>query len=242
MMPGNKHALVVEDNADLARLVQLHLHDINLHADIANDGRTAIKMFTDGNYDMLVLDIMLPELDGLEVCKHVRQHNSQIPILMLTAKTEEIDKVVGLEIGADDYLTKPFGVAELTARIKALLRRADLTGPVDQFEDVRILKNGPLKMDLSTRAVTAYDRRVSLTVTEFELLAHFVQHPGKVFTRAELLEQVWGYRNGVYQHTVNSHINRLRAKIELHPSAPLLIVTVWGVGYKLVDLSIRPGV
>lgn len=191
MMPGNKHALVVEDNADLARLVQLHLHDINLHADIANDGRTAIKMFTDGNYDMLVLDIMLPELDGLEVCKHVRQHNNQIPILMLTAKTEEIDKVVGLEIGADDYLTKPFGGAELTARIKALLRRADLTGPSAQFEDVRIVKSGPLKMDLSTRLVTAYDQRVSLTVTEFELLAHFVQHPGKVFTRAELLEQVW---------------------------------------------------
>ena len=231
-MSDNKQALVVEDNADLARLVQLHLNDISLKSDIANDGRTALRMFADGKYDMLVLDIMLPEIDGLEVCKRVRNVDRQIPILMLTSKSDEIDKVVGLEVGADDYLTKPFGVAELTARIKALLRRATNSKDQDRMEDHGTIRNGSLEVDRTRRQVRIEGREVSLTLREFELLSHFVRHPGKVFTRLELLEQVWGYRNDVYQHTVNSHINRLRAKIELDSADPKFIVTVWGVGYK----------
>ena len=232
MMSDKKQALVVEDNADLARLVQLHLNDISLKSDIANDGRTALKMFADGKYDMLVLDIMLPEIDGLEVCKRIRNVDKQIPILMLTSKSDEIDKVVGLEVGADDYLTKPFGVAELTARIKALLRRATNESDLHRMEDHGTIQNGSLEIDRARRQVRVEGHEVSLTLREFELLSHFVRHPGQVFTRIELLEQVWGYRNDVYQHTVNSHINRLRAKIELDPADPKFIVTVWGVGYK----------
>ncbi|MGI9318165.1 MAG: response regulator transcription factor, partial [bacterium] len=203
-MSGEKYALVVEDNADLARLVQLHLHDINLEADIANDGNTALDMISSRHYDMLVLDIMLPELDGLEVCRQVRQVDRRIPILMLTAKAEEIDKVVGLEIGADDYLTKPFGVAELTARIKALLRRSDPTSSTDMARQPDIVRHGTLEIDRAKRLFKVDGRSVSLTAREFELLNHFLCHPGKVFTRTELLEQVWGYNNSVYQHTVNS--------------------------------------
>ena len=231
-MLKEKHALVVEDNADLARLVQLHLNDISLRSDIANNGRTALSMFADRKYDMLVLDIMLPEIDGLEVCKRIREVDKQIPILMLTSKSDEIDKVVGLELGADDYLTKPFGVAELTARIKALIRRAGHRKNLDQTEDQDLLREGSLEVDRARRQVKIEGHDVSLTAREFELLSHFVSHPGKVFTRLELLEQVWGYRNDIYQHTVNSHINRLRAKIELDPANPKIIVTVWGVGYK----------
>ena len=231
-MSETKRALVVEDNADLARLVQLHLNDINLRSDIANNGRTALSMLADRKYDMLVLDIMLPELDGLEVCKRIREVDERIPILMLTAKSDEIDKVVGLELGADDYLTKPFGVAELTARIKALIRRVSCHKDLDHIEDQVLLRKGSLEVDRARRQVKIEGREVSLTVREFELLSHFVSYPGRVFTRLELLEQVWGYRNDVYQHTVNSHINRLRAKIECDPANPKIIVTVWGVGYK----------
>ncbi|MGB5707018.1 MAG: response regulator transcription factor [Arenicellales bacterium] len=236
MQPAEKFALVVEDNADLAKLVQLHLRDINLETDIANNGQTALDMFSARQYDMLVLDIMLPELDGLEVCKRIRQVDRQIPILMLTAKAEEIDKVVGLEIGADDYLTKPFGVAELTARIKALLRRVDPYLTSDLCSEPCIVSHGDLEIDQAKHLVRVDGNEVALTAREFELLTHFLRHPGRVFTRTELLENVWGYSNGIYQHTVNSHINRLRAKIEKDPAKPAYIVTVWGVGYKLVDL------
>lgn len=235
MQPAEKYALVVEDNADLAKLVQLHLHDINLETDIANNGQTALDMFSTRQYDMLVLDIMLPELNGLEVCKRIRKIDRQIPILMLTAKAEEIDKVVGLEIGADDYLTKPFSVAELTARIKALLRRADSSRSSNLCSGSVIVSHGDLEIDQAKHLVRVGGNEVDLTAREFELLNHFLRHPGRVFTRTELLENVWGYSNGVYQHTVNSHINRLRAKIEKDPSKPAYIVTVWGVGYKLVD-------
>jgi DNA-binding response OmpR family regulator len=192
-------------------------------------------MVASQHYDMLVLDVMLPELDGLEVCRRIRRTDRQLPILMLTARAAEIDKVVGLEIGADDYLTKPFGVAELTARIKALLRRSAAYGVSNVQQHPGVLRHGSLELDRTKHTVRVDGRSVSLTAREFELLNHFLCNPGKVFTRTELLEQVWQYNNGVYQHTVNSHINRLRAKIEKDPADPSCIVTVWGVGYKLVD-------
>jgi len=237
-MNSNHAALVVEDNAALARLVQLHLEDLDLDSDIASDGLAAVSMFNNGSYGLVVLDIMLPELDGLEVCRRIRASDQRVPILMLTARSEEIDKVVGLEVGADDYLTKPFGVAEFTARIKALLRRA---GPITSepsnisSDDSSRITQGNIHIDLERRTVRLKDRTVDLTAKEFDLICYFARRPGHVFTRSELLEQVWGYRNGVYQHTVNSHINRLRAKIEIDPANPQYIVTVWGVGYKLAE-------
>ena len=235
MIWENKRALVVEDNADLARLVQLHLQDLNMDSDIATDGRVALRSFARNQYDLIVLDIMLPEIDGLEVCSQVRSSDHRIPILMLTAKTEEIDKVVGLELGADDYLTKPFGVAEFTARINALLRRSDSSTRVCTQPESDILKHGEISINRAKRCVWSRGQIVSLTAREFDLLHHFALHPGRVFTREELLKQVWGYNSGVYRHTVNSHINRLRAKIEKDPANPKSIVTVWGVGYKLAD-------
>ncbi|MGU9956226.1 MAG: response regulator transcription factor [Arenicellales bacterium WSBS_2016_MAG_OTU3] len=234
---ANKRALIVEDNADLARLVQLHLQDLHMQTDVASDGLAAMNLFNVYTYDVLVLDIMLPEIDGLEVCKRVRAKNRQIPILMLTAKSEEIDKVLGLELGADDYLTKPFGVAEFTARIKALLRRAEQSSGDAKTSMPEKISHGGILIDTEKRLVKLDGKVVDLTVREFELLSHFARHPGLVFTREDLLKQVWGYANGVYQHTVNSHINRLRTKIETDPANPEYVVTVWGVGYKFAELD-----
>jgi len=231
-MMANKRALVVEDNADLARLIQLHLQDIQLEADIATDGLAALDLYRQGKYDVVLLDIMLPDLDGFEVCRRIRSGDAVTPILMLTARAEEIDKVVGLELGADDYLSKPFGVAEFTARVRALMRRAATTA---QSEDAQCayVCHGDISIDCDKHTAQLNNQQVDLTAREFQLLLHFVKYPGQVFNRNELLEKVWGYSNGVYQHTVNSHINRLRTKIELDPANPEYIVTVWGVGYKL---------
>ncbi len=230
-----RHALVVEDNADLARLVSMQLAGINLKTDVADNGRSALKLHEEGHYDLLVLDLMLPEVDGLEVCRQVRARDEHVPILMLTARAEEADRVLGLEIGADDYLTKPFGLDELSARVRALLRRADLASTPANETTPNRLQHGDLIMDLKRRELRQANRIVDLTALEFELLQHLMRHPGQVFTRIELLNQVWGYQGGVYQHTVNSHINRLRAKIEQDPSQPKRVLTVWGVGYKLAD-------
>jgi len=177
--------------------------------------------------------IMLPEIDGLEVCRRVRARDPHLPILMLTARAEEADRVMGLETGADDYLTKPFGLAELSARVRALMRRAGLSqspGPEPQPDRLR---HGDLVLDLKRRELQLADRAVELTAREFDLLLHFARHPGQVFSRTQLLDSVWGYGHEGYEHTVNSHINRLRAKVEPDPAQPELITTVWGVGYKL---------
>ncbi len=226
---------MVEDNADLARLVSMQLASIDLNADVADNGRSALLLHERRKYDLLVLDLMLPELDGLEVCRQVRAKDPALPILMLTARAEESDRVMGLETGADDYLTKPFGLAELSARVRALLRRARLAeSSTEELQPAR-LRHGHLVMDMKRRELHLGNKIVELTVREFELMHHFLRHPGRVFSRMELLSQVWGYQGGVYQHTVNSHINRLRAKIEQDPSKPTRIITVWGVGYKLAD-------
>ena len=179
---------------------------------------------------------MLPGLDGLEVCKGLRAEPGYVPILMLTAKSSELDRVLGLEVGADDYLTKPFSIPELLARIKALLRRVDAlqTRAVQQND---ALKFNTLTIDNDKRQVFVGPREVSLTAREFDLLLHFAHHPGRVYTRTQLLDQVWGYTHESYEHTVNSHINRLRAKIEADPAQPEHILTVWGVGYKFGEAS-----
>ncbi len=231
--------LIVEDNADIARLVAIHARDIDCAADIAPDGRQALQLFRQRDYDLVILDLMLPGLDGLDVCRELRAQPRYVPILMLTAKSSELDRVLGLEIGADDYLTKPFSIPELKARIKTQFRRsgAQLGNGVareDGHADDRdaSIVCGDLRIDAATRRVTVADRAVALTAREFDLLSHFARHPGRVYSRLQLLEQVWGYQYEGYEHTVNSHINRLRAKIETDPAEPRYILTVWGVGYR----------
>jgi len=231
-----RRALIVEDDPALARLVKLHLRDVDCAADIVDDGATAVDRFKRDAYDLVVLDIMLPGKDGLQVCRELRRLPGYVPVLMLTAKSTEIDRVRGLEMGADDYLTKPFGVRELQARVKALFRRVDaLSAEGSAIPEDEPIEHGDLRIETDKRRVTVAGEEVSLTAKEFELLVHFARHPGRVFTRVQLLDQVWGYNHEGYEHTVNSHINRLRSKIERNPAKPDYILTVWGVGYKFRD-------
>jgi DNA-binding response OmpR family regulator len=226
--------LIVEDNADIARLIQFHVRDIDCEADIASDGAQALDMFSRRDYQLVILDLMLPGIDGLEVCRQLRTRASYVPVLMLTAKSSEPDRVLGLELGADDYITKPFSIPELMARIKAQFRRVEAlqAASTDATPAIHI---GELTIDPARRRVTIGNEDVALTAREFDLLLHFASHPGHVFTRMQLLEQVWGYQYEGYEHTVNSHINRLRAKIESDPAKPRYILTVWGVGYRFSD-------
>ncbi len=235
-MAGSRQVLIIEDDRDIADLVEIHLHDLGYTLDRAEDGRSGLEKFYDREYDLVILDLMLPGLDGLEVCKRIREENKYTAILMLTAKSEELDRVLGLELGADDYLTKPFSVRELVARIKAIFRRLDAdeerVQARYQSEQVRL---GELRLDLKKRKVTLADQSIELTAKEFDLLALFATHPGRAFSRQELLDLVWGYQFTGYEHTVNSHINRLRSKIEQNPAKPVYIKTVWGIGYRFAE-------
>jgi len=228
------HLLIVEDNADIASLIQLHAKDIDCEADIAADGKQALELFKQNDYELVLLDLMLPEVDGLEVCRQLRATASYVPILMLTSKSSELDRVLGLEVGADDYITKPFSIPELMARIKAQFRRTDALQVEDKSHSTN-LSFGDLSIDTAKRQVTIADKSITLTAKEFDLLLYFASNPGLVFTRMQLLEQVWGYHYEGYEHTVNSHINRLRAKIEKDPAKPVYILTVWGVGYRFCE-------
>ena len=231
-----RRALIVEDNREIAALVRLHLRDVQCEADIASDGRRGLALASSHRYDLVVLDLMLPEMDGLAVCREIRTLPGYVPILMLTAKSTELDRVLGLEMGADDYLVKPFSVRELQARVKALFRRVEaLSSPADVTGTDETIERGALRIETGKRRVSIDANEVTLTAREFDLLLHFARHPGQVFNRARLLDQVWGYNHEGYEHTVNSHINRLRAKIEQDPSNPEYILTVWGVGYKFSD-------
>lgn len=224
--------LLVEDDRDIAELLDLHIQDLGYGLDHAADGELGLQMALSGDYRLVILDLMLPKLDGMEVCKRIRAKKESLPILMLTSKSEEFDKVLGLELGADDYVTKPFGIRELMARIKALIRR---TEPVAEPEVQSVLNWGPLLIDLDKRRVERGGERIELTSKEFDLLVLFAKHPGRVYSRDHLLDLVWGYQFEGYNHTVNSHINRLRAKIETDPAHPELIKTVWGVGYRFAE-------
>jgi DNA-binding response OmpR family regulator len=242
-MPTRKprRVLVVEDDRDIAALVRLHLIDLGCEVHLADDGAAGLALAQAETFDLVILDVMLPGLDGLEICKRLRAGPNYLPILMTTSKASELDRVLGLELGADDYLTKPFSVGELVARVKALFRRVDAMAAAATQPPPAAINAGDLSIDLDRRVVTLGGHAVELTAKEFDLLAYFALHPGRVFNRAQLLDKVWGYSNIGYEHTVNSHINRLRAKIELDPAKPRYILTVWSVGYKFAEFGRNGG-
>lgn len=227
--------LIVEDDPDISNLVSLHLSELDFDVEIASDGVSGLHRATEGNHDLVILDLTLPGLDGLEICRRIRSGPTYVPILMLTARDSEVDRVLGLETGADDYLAKPFSVLELVARARALFRRVDALSSSQSKEDQDSITVGDLLIEPHRRRVVARGESVLLTAKEFDLLLHFAQNSGRVFTRAQLLDSVWGYGHEGYEHTVNSHINRLRGKVEADPSQPRYIRTVWGVGYRFLD-------
>lgn len=227
--------LIVEDDENIQQLVQLHLRDMGCMTDVATDGEVGLEKALKNKYDLIILDIMLPGVDGLEICKEVRSEKNYTPILMLTSRSEELDKVLGLEVGADDYLTKPFSIRELLARVKAIFRRIEAVKDDVEGVDKKQIEFGNLFVDLEKRTVKLAGQKVELTAKEFDLLALFARNPGKAYTRQSLLDVVWGYQFEGYDHTVNSHINRLRSKIEADPANPKFIQTVWGVGYKFAE-------
>lgn len=235
-MSGQK-ILIIEDHTDLANILSLNLSDLDYKVTHADDGLKGLNYLENESFDLVVLDLMLPGIDGLEICRRIRNQNNYTPVLMLTSKSSEIDRVLGLEIGADDYVTKPFSVREVMARIKALFRRVEAFSgtTVDTIDDKNNISFGNLEVDIDTHKVSIEGRSIDLTAREFELLHHFVRRPGRVYSRAQLLDMVWGYGHEGYEHTVNSHINRLRAKIEIDPTHPEYILTIWGVGYKFND-------
>jgi DNA-binding response OmpR family regulator len=232
--------LVAEDQSDIRELLVMNLRGAGYDVSAVVDGSAALASEAERASDLLVLDLMMPGLDGLEVCKALRARGRSTPILMLTAKSTELDRVLGLELGADDYLTKPFSLAELLARVKALLRRADLLRAAQASDagESRALRNGELEILPAKRQVRYGGASIDFTALEFDLLLHFASHPGHVFSRSQLLNAVWGYTHDGYEHTVTTHINRLRAKLETDPMRPELILTVRGAGYKMRD---QPG-
>ena len=240
-----KRILVAEDQTDIRDLLALNLRGAGYAVSESRDGLNALALHTDAPCDLLVLDLMMPGMDGLEVCKTLRARGDTTPILMLTAKSTELDRVLGLELGADDYLTKPFSLAEFLARVKALLRRAEqlraaLAAQASEQASDSTLVNGELEIQPVKRLVTVAGKAQDFTALEFDLLMHFAQHPGHVYSRAQLLSAVWGYSHDGYEHTVTTHINRLRAKLEQDPLKPEFILTVRGAGYKMRERPADP--
>jgi DNA-binding response OmpR family regulator len=235
-MNNQQRILVIEDDSNIVELLEIHLSDMGYLVSKAIDGQQGLELFGKEKPDLVILDIMLPGIDGLDVCKQIRAMDRRTPVLMLTSRAEELDKVLGLELGADDYMTKPFSIRELLARVKAIFRRieADLetagsTGSTDilQFQDLQI--------NLEKRKVVLAGKNVDLTAKEFDLLVLFASHPGRPFSRQQLLDMIWGYQFDGYEHTVNSHINRLRSKIDSRSEENRFIKTVWGVGYSFAE-------
>lgn len=234
-----RNVLIVEDNPEIGELVCMHVADLDMNPVLCDRGDTGLDRFRKGDIDLVVLDLMLPGMDGLSVCREIRSGPGYVPVLMLTAKSTELDRVLGLEMGADDYLTKPFSVSELSARVKALFRRVDamastLAANTGQETSGELQIEG-LRIDPDRRRVYVREQEVELTAREFDLLWYFASHPGRVFSRAQLLDKVWGYHHEGYEHTVNTHINRLRRKIENDLANPEFVETVWGVGYRFRD-------
>ncbi len=226
-----RNVLIIEDNKEITDLLRMHLSDLNCSIRTAMDGLQGLQIAQKGRFDLIILDLMLPQLDGLEICRKIRQQENYTPILMLTAKSSEIDRVIGLEVGADDYLAKPFSIRELMARVKALFRRIDVFS-VKTPASSTVIACEELVIDVDKHTVVVDNKQLDLTAKEFELLVQFAKNPGRVYTRSQLLDKVWGYGHDGYEHTVNSHINRLRGKLEKDPANPRFILTVWGVGYK----------
>ena len=219
----------------------MNLEDLSIEVDLAFDGVSGLTKAASDKYDLIILDLMLPGLDGMDICRRVRSKSVYTPILMLTSKSSELDRILGLEIGADDYVTKPFSIKELMARVKAIFRRIEEI-QIGCKQQQEIIQVGHLVIDTLKRTVSCKGNAIDLTAKEFELLSHFAINPGRVYSRTQLLDTVWGYGHDGYEHTVNSHMNRLRAKIEENPSTPEYILTVWGVGYKFSEKMINPEV
>ena len=235
--PGERKIslLVVEDDENISTAISEYFSRAGYQVKTAEDGITGVKAALENPPDAVVLDLMLPKMDGLAVCKELREKVGYLPILMLTAKDDIVDKVLGLEMGADDYITKPFSLRELEARIKTVLRRTRSASNSDGARDEAPIVRGKLRIDPARREVTIGERQVELTPKEFDLLRLFASNPGRVFPRKYLLEKIWDYSYEGYDRTIDSHINRLRAKIEDNPENPQMVLTVWGIGYKFTD-------
>jgi DNA-binding response OmpR family regulator len=229
---SDKHILVVEDDPDISQLLEINLKDIAFQVDVVNNGVDGLNRASNHDYQLIVLDLMLPGMDGLELCRRLRSQSVNIPVLMLTARSSELDRVLGLELGADDYLTKPFSIKELQARVKAILRRVELSAKQLASNPDEKIEVQSMVIDVSGRNVFIDHQPIELTAKEFDLLLYFARNPGRVYSRGQLLDYVWGYSHSGYEHTVNSHINRLRKKIEKNPEQSQYIETVWGVGYR----------
>jgi two-component system alkaline phosphatase synthesis response regulator PhoP len=224
--------LIIEGDFNIIRLLEIHLRDLNCEVVYATNGRDGLSMAMQQSFDLVILDIVIPVINGMEVCRRIRQQGQTTPILILSAKSEEIDKVMGLESGADDYMTKPFGIREFIARVNVIFRRKEnaLTHPQENTDPS--IQLGDLEIDIEMRKVSLRGTRVDLSPKEFELLTLLATRPGKSYSRKRLLNLVWGYEFEGYEHTVNSHINRLRGKIESDISKPRYILTTWGIGYR----------
>ena len=224
----DKRVLVVDDEKLIVKGIRFSLEQEGMKVDCAYDGEEALKLAKENIYDILLLDVMLPKYDGFEVCRQIREY-SDVPIIMLTAKGDDMDKILGLEYGADDYITKPFNILEVKARIKAILRR---TGrKKTEREDDKIIVKGEMKIDCESRRVVIGEQETNLTAKEFDLLELLAMNPNKVYSRENLLNIVWGYDYPGDARTVDVHIRRLREKIETNPSDPKYVYTKWGVGY-----------
>lgn len=229
--------LIIEDDQDIADLVSIHMNDNGYEAEQVHDGKEGLVKAMELVHDLIILDLKLPGLDGLEICRRLRMEKIDTPIIMLTSKSEEIDRVLGLEIGADDYMTKPFSLRELVARVKTVLRRGSPRQTSHQkadLEEERVVYEN-FSIDIPRRVVISYDRKIELSPKEFDMLVLMASNPGRTYSRIDLLNQVWGVDFEGFEHTVNSHINRLRSKIEKNMNEPEFILTTWGVGYKFND-------
>ena len=226
----NEHLLLVEDDDAIADALRLHLEQAGYRLHRESNGQLALAAIDRQRWDLVLLDLMLPGADGWDVCRHLRARHADVPVIMLSARSAEAHRILGLELGADDYLAKPFSMLELVARVRALLRRIEQTRSAPA--SAQQLRFGSFRLDIARRELQQDGRALSLTLREFDLLHFLARHAGRTFSRSELLQRVWGAGFDGYEHTVNSHINRLRTKVEDDPREPRRIVTVWGVGYR----------
>ncbi len=230
-----KQALIIEDDEDIAGLVAIHLRDMDFHVEAEPNGRIGLEKALEKSFDLIVLDLMLPEMDGFSICNSLRKNNNTAPVVMLTARTDESDKIKGLEYGADIYSTKPFNVVEFKSMLKAFFRRIEMCRNETMPDKCQIIRAADMMINVTNKSVTIGSNRVDLTNKEFDLLLQLASNPGRSYSREELLSLVWGYEYLAYAHTVNSHINRLRAKIEPDITRPVFILTSWGTGYRFTD-------
>ncbi len=233
-MEPTQRILVVDDEHKISDMVSDYLHAVDFEVATAADGKKALSEIESFKPDLVVLDVMMPGLDGLDVIRKIRSE-SQIPVILLTARASEQDKLIGLELGADDYITKPFSMKELAARIRAVLRRSQPKQPHTEQSVEPVLSHGPIRLDLDKRSVSRDGKSINLTGVQFDILARMLRYPGKVFTRMQLLESVQEYAFEGYERTVDVHIKNIRKALEPTPAKPVYILTVWGVGYKLAE-------